>query len=86
MQTLDYWQFEDEMDEAGIFVSGIDGRTTSRESYNTVMDYEKMEAFLKNKKGFSVNEWKLLVEHFQSIAYLSPMNYLVAKEIMRFMS
>lgn len=78
------WQFEDEMDEFGIFVSGIDGRQTHRESYNTVMDFDKMKLFLGKKQlNFTVDEWQEIYKYFDSIAYLSPMNGLVACRIKR---
>ena len=84
IDTNKLWQFEDDMDEYGIFGSGCDGRIMSRESYGTVMDFDKMDEFLFYRKDdYTPEEWQELHRSFDGIGYLSPMNGLVACMIKR---
>lgn len=77
-------EFEDKMDRAEIFVSGIDGRHVQREWYNTIMDFDKMLKFLEEQKdNYTTQQWNRLYEHFNFLSYLSPMNALVASQIKR---
>jgi hypothetical protein len=36
------WEIEDKLDELGLFVNGIDGRTSHSDAYMSVLDYEKV--------------------------------------------
>lgn len=76
------WEFEDKMDAVeGMFQNGMrmDGVSCHRESYGTIMDFAKMEEFLKSEiVNYTPEEWNSLISHFEHNAYLSPMNKLVA--------
>lgn len=79
------WDFEDRLDEFGIFTNGIDGRAASREAYMTMMDFDKMKEFLLlNKNKYSYTEWSSIKNHFQNISYLSPMNKLCQLQIEKY--
>jgi hypothetical protein len=78
------WTFEAKMDSDKIFISGVDGRHTGREWYNTIMDFTKMETFLKEEKdNYTPEQWQQLYDHFDGLSYLSPMNALTACMIKR---
>ena len=84
MNTFELWKFEDRMDEAEIFTNCISGKRCSRESYFTVVNFHKLEIFLKeNLDCYSDSEWKEIHSAFISNSYLSPINALVASAIYR---
>ena len=79
-----YWVIEDDMDNALIFTNGISGKVASREAYNTVMDFDKLDKFLDNNEGrYTLDEWEEIRIYFSDLGYLSPLNDLVAKTIKR---
>ena len=85
MGTFELWNFEDLLDERGIFTNGISGERCSRESYFTVVDFDKLEEFLKeNIDSYSQIEWSEIHSHFIANSYLSPINRLVACAIYRY--
>lgn len=76
------WEFEDLMDREEIFVNGISNHPCHRESHGTVMNFYRMKKFLNRVKNeYSLEEWKILIDYFKSISYLSPMNGLTARMI-----
>lgn len=81
------WNFEAKMDCVdGLFSNGLrkDNISCHRESYMTVMDYDKMTKFLEGERtNYTIKQWEELIKYFQGKAYLSPMNGLVACEIQR---
>jgi hypothetical protein len=81
---MDTRQFEDDMDESGIFTNAISGNISHHEAYNTVMDFGKMDKFLNdNRSKYTLDEWRELKLHFADIGYLSPINTLIAIRIRR---
>lgn len=81
------WEFEDKMDSVqGLFYNGIrnTGGSSARESYGTVMNFEKMRIFLEeHKNDYTQEEWENLATEFKMIGRLSPMNNLVYTYINR---
>lgn len=83
---VDYWEFEEKMDNVnGLFSNGLRDNDISchRESYNTVMDFNKMKIFLNSERqNYTSDQWQEIYNYFlNDIGYLSPMNKLTAIQI-----
>jgi len=82
---VDCWEFEDKMNNVnGLFSNGLrdNGISCHRESYMTVMDFNKMKIFINSEReNYTRDQWQELYDYFLDIGYLSPMNKLTAIQI-----
>lgn len=77
-------EVEDILHEAGVYVSGIDGRITDMGAYMTVTDYSVLVPKLLEIKGnYTSEQWAEMAEHWIWQGYLGPNWYLLGKEVQR---
>ena len=79
---VDMFDFEDKMDSAKIFTNGISGKFCHRESYDTLIDFEKLKSFIINEfDKYTSEQWVEISNYFDSISYLSPINKIISIRI-----
>ena len=71
---------EDYLQEAKVFVSGIDDRVCHMDSYMTVMDYKAFDKAMENPP-FTKPELLRAADEMSGFAYMSPMAMLTAYQI-----
>lgn len=66
------WELEDYLQNANVFISGINGRVTHMDSYMTVMDFEAFDKAME-KVPFTKNQLMEAAWQMNYHSYLSPM-------------
>lgn len=82
---VDIMDFTDLMEASGVFESAWDGRRDVQlEWYGTILDYDRMTAFLINHKDkITRADWLKLCDWYHGRTYCSFVSGLVACEIER---
>jgi len=72
------YEVEDALQEAMVFVSGVDGRKQHMYSYMTIMDYLALDkAWEELKDKYPREHWFEMFKIWHARAYLSPMSELL---------
>lgn len=67
------FEIENHLQEAGVFISGISGKTADMYAYMTIINFEKLvEISPSLKKAFSQEDWKTACDYWEHSRTLSP--------------
>lgn len=78
------WEIEDMLDQARVFVNGLDNRPASMCAYMTCIDFEALVTFLNNHfDQYSKEVWKECCSYWLHISYLSPIPAILSHFITR---
>jgi hypothetical protein len=77
-------EIEDSLQEAGVFVNGIEGRNASMMAYMTCIEFNTLEQWLReNFAKYDVAVWLECLEYWTHFSYLSPIPKLLVGYIKR---
>ena len=78
------WEVEDFLQGQKVFQNGLDGRCAHLDAYNTIIDYELLDAAIsKIRNHYTPKQWKDMAEYWSGNAYLSPNQAQLAAFIRR---